>query len=138
MPLSHKSRIAVLALVAATGAGAGWWLFLRFDPHAADSPFPPCLFYSLTHYYCVGCGITRALHALAHGHIGQALAMNPLFVLLLLVSPLVAADMLGWRSRHLQPLMRWFSAPAFWLILLPAYWVARNLPWFPFTALAPG
>jgi hypothetical protein len=24
------------------------------------------------------------------------------------------------------------------MILLPAYWIARNLPWWPFTLLAPG
>jgi hypothetical protein len=29
-------------------------------------------------------------------------------------------------------------APKFWLVLLPAYWVARNLPWPPFSWLAPG
>jgi len=28
--------------------------------------------------------------------------------------------------------------PAFWLTLLPLYWVARNLPWPPFNWLAPG
>ena len=29
-------------------------------------------------------------------------------------------------------------APKLWLAVLPAYWVARNLPWYPFTLLAPG
>ena len=25
-----------------------------------------------------------------------------------------------------------------WVALLLVYWIARNLPWFPFTLLAPG
>ena len=33
--------------------------------------------------------------------------------------------------------LRVLLAPTFWLVLLPAYWIARNLPWFPFTLLAP-
>ena len=44
----------------------------------------------------------------------------------------------GWQPRGLQPLMRVLGEPKFWLVLLPGYWIARNLPWFPFTWLAPG
>ena len=44
----------------------------------------------------------------------------------------------GWNPRWLQPLMRVVMAPKLWLAVLPAYWVARNLPWYPFTLLAPG
>ena len=28
--------------------------------------------------------------------------------------------------------------PKLWLWVLPGYWVARNLPWVPFSLLAPG
>ena len=57
---------------------------------------------------------------------------------LLAASPLLAAWKLGWRPRWLHAPVAVLAEPRFWLVLLPAYWVARNLPWFPFTLLAPG
>lgn len=117
---------------------AGIWALRHFDPNAANSPFPPCSFLAVTGYYCIGCGLTRALHALVHGDVLTALSMNPLAVAMLAVAPLVVGWALGWRPRGLQPLITLLMKPAFWLTLLPLYWVARNLPWPPFAWLAPG
>ena len=73
-----------LALTAAALAAAvGVWLLREFDPNAAHSPFPGCMFRALTGYFCVGCGLTRALHALVHGDLARAFSMNPLAMLLL-------------------------------------------------------
>ena len=83
-------------------------------------------------------GLTRALHALVHGDLGGALSMNPLAVLLIPLVPLMAAWGQGWQPRALRPVMAVVMEPKLWLVLLPAYWVARNLPWLPFTLLAPG
>lgn len=96
------------------------------------------MFHALTGYYCVGCGMTRALHALVHGDLVRAFGMNPLAMLLLPLAPLLVAHAQGWRPRLLEPLMRVALKPGMWLVLLPVYWVARNLPWYPFTLLAPG
>lgn len=41
-------------------------------------PLPLCGFRVLTHIPCPGCGATRCLVALSHGHFRQALAFNPL------------------------------------------------------------
>ena len=49
---------------AAFAAVAGFWLLWHFDPSAPGSRFPACMFRSLTGYYCIGCGMTRMLHAL--------------------------------------------------------------------------
>ena len=125
------------ATAALAAAASGTALLQRYDPNVAGSPFPPCLFHALTGYWCIGCGMTRALHALVHGDLPRAFAMNPLGVLLLPVIPLMVAHSQGWQPRVLEPLMRVLLAPTFWLFLLPAYWIARNLPWFPFTLLAP-
>lgn len=123
---------------AAIAVGAGVWLLRNFDPNAASSPFPPCMFHAFTGWYCVGCGLTRALHALVHGDIAGAFAMNPLGMLLLPLMPLMVAWGQGWHPRLLQPVMAVAMQPKLWLWVLPGYWVARNLPWVPFTLLAPG
>lgn len=39
---------------------------------------PPCLFHLITGYYCPGCGGTRAVRALLHGHILQSLHYHPI------------------------------------------------------------
>ena len=123
---------------AAIAVGAGVWLLRNFDPNAASSPFPPCMFHAFTGLYCIGCGLTRALHALVHGDVAGALGMNPLGVLLLGLVPLMLAWGRGWQPRLLQPVMAVAMQPKLWLWVLPGYWVARNLPWVPFSLLAPG
>ena len=89
---------------------------------------PPCLFHKWTGLHCPGCGNTRALHALLHGHIGASLSYNPLLVpsvallILLLFRPTLA-------QKH-----------GFCLIvavIILTFFFARNLPWWPFTLLAP-
>ena len=138
--MSIPSRALWMAALAsaAVAAGAGVWLLRSFDPNAAGSPFPPCMFRAFTGFYCVGCGLTRALHALVHGDVAGAFGMNPLGVLMLGLVPLMVAWGRGWQPRALRPAMGVLMEPKLWLVLLPAYWVARNLPWFPFTLLAPG
>ena len=89
-----------LALTAAALAAAvGVWLLREFDPNAAHSPFPGCMFRALTGYFCVGCGLTRALHALVHGDLARAFSMNPLAMLLLPAIPMMIAHGQGWRPR---------------------------------------
>ena len=137
--MAARRALWALALVsAAIAAGAGVWLLRTFDPNAAGNPFPPCMFRQFTGLFCIGCGLTRALHALVHGDIAGAFAMNPLAMLMLPLMPLMAAWGQGWQPRVLRPLMTVVMEPKLWLVVLPAYWIARNLPWFPFTLLAPG
>lgn len=137
MTLLTPPRIAFLA-AAATAAAAGTCVLLVADPNAAGSRFPPCMFHLFTGCWCVSCGLTRALHALVHGDLPRAFAMNPLAMLTLPLMPLMVLWSWGWQPARLQPLMRWAMEPRLWLVLLPGYWIARNLPWFPFTLLAPG
>jgi len=56
---------------------------------------PLCPFAILTRHPCPGCGLTRATLALLQGHLGEALHLHPLSVV---VSPLVAAGLVynGW------------------------------------------
>lgn len=124
-------------------AAAGVWVLRVFDPNVAGNFFPPCLFHVFTGLYCPGCGITRALHALVHFDLPRALAMNPLVVVALPLLALMALQ--AWTpsrvlsSRLLSPRVErvLFNGYA-WIAVLLAYWVLRNLPWWPFAWLAPG
>ncbi|WP_082351870.1 DUF2752 domain-containing protein [Xanthomonas oryzae] len=134
-----SKRLLQLSLApAALAAGAGVWIFWKFDPNLPGNPFPPCIFHALTGFYCAGCGMTRALHALAHGDLVTATRMNALAVGLLFLLPWAVLWHLGWQPRRLMPLARLFGSPWLWGTLLPGFWIARNLPWLPFIWLAPG
>lgn len=135
-----RPRVATVALagVGVATAGAGVWLLRTFDPSAPDSPFPACMFYTATGWHCPGCGLTRCLHALAHGDLAQAFSMNPLLLTLLLLTPLFVAWRLAWQPRWLRPVAGWMSTATFWIGLLALYGLARNLPWAAFRWMAPG
>ena len=137
MPALRALPVAGFAAAAMTAA-AGVWLLRHFDPNVATGLFPTCMFHDFTGFYCIGCGMTRMLHALVHGDVLRAFSMNPLAMMLLALSPLLAGWKIGWRPRWLHAPMAVLAEPKFWLMLLPVYWVARNLPWVPFTWLAPG
>jgi Protein of unknown function (DUF2752) len=124
--------------MAALAAIVGIWLLRTYDPNMPGSLFPQCLFKAMTGFHCIGCGLTRAMHALVHGDIAGAFAMNPLAMLVLPLIPLMLLDGRGATPQALKPFMSVVMQPKLWLVLLPAYWIARNLPWWPFTWLAPG
>lgn len=90
--------------------------------------WPPCVFHKLTGLYCPGCGNTRALAALLHGDIAGSLAKN-----ILLIPALITLAILWCKPK--AALNRYFA----WTIsvVVIVFGVARNLPWYPFTLLAP-
>jgi len=132
------TRPRVLLLAATVPLVAAGALVLRVvDPNQPGNLLPRCVFHGLTGLWCPGCGMTRALHALLQGDLPTALHMNPLGMLMLPLLPMMLFWSWGWQPRVLQPLMRWAMDPRVWLAVIPAYWLLRNLPWFPFTLLAP-
>jgi hypothetical protein len=54
-------------------------------PPESSSFYWRCPFHAATGLLCPGCGGTRAVHALVHGHLSEALSLNPLAVVLLVV-----------------------------------------------------
>ncbi|SFN27780.1 Protein of unknown function [Dokdonella immobilis] len=138
--MSWEARLAVFAryplsiIALPVGALLVCGVLLVADPFVDGSILPPCPFHALTHLYCPGCGTTRALHALMHGHLGLALGMNPLAVMAV---PLIPAILL----RPHFPGQKWLARLAdarLWLPAVLAFTVFRNLPWIPFAWLAPG
>ena len=84
----RKLSIALLS-AAAVAAAAVLVLFRYVDPNASDSPLPGCIFSAMTHLYCHGCGVTRALHALAHGDVSGGAGHEPLAVAMTVIGPLM-------------------------------------------------
>jgi len=117
-------------LAAALALLAGGWLYLR-DPRDGAG-FLPCLFQRATGWYCPGCGSQRAVHALLHGRVGEALSHN----LLLWVVLVPLGAVLVWRARRGAAVFSWWWAGPL-IVLLLAFGVLRNVPVAPFTWLAP-
>jgi hypothetical protein len=102
-------------------------LFL-FDP-ARFPIYPACYFHKMTGMLCPGCGATRAMHQLLHGHVGAAMHFNVLFVLLLPAACWVGLShaLAGIQGRAapaaVQPKWLWLA-----LGLMLAFGILRNLP----------
>lgn len=133
---STVERTLAAAGVLAVSAGAS--LVAYFNPTTAGF-FPVCPLYTLTGIHCPGCGLTRGFHALFHGDVLTALHYNALlpvfafvfgFMFVSLVLIIVRGRGLSWRV--FPP-----SAMYGFLILATAFFVLRNLPFYPFTLLAP-
>ena len=100
----------------------------------ASSPYvPPCPLHSIMGLYCPGCGSLRASHAIVHGDIAAAVALNPMLVALAIAAMLHA---LGRRMKISAPgIERRLIASLPWIII--AYGVLRNIPLYPLNLLAP-
>ncbi len=126
-----------MAGVAALGTCA---LLVTVDPAAPGGPYPPCPFRLATGLSCPGCGSLRALSDLLRGDLAGALGHNVLLVAALPVALLaVVALAVGRRLYPAGPRATALRsrAPVALLVLALAFGVARNLPWSPFSGLAP-
>lgn len=100
---------------------------------------PPCPFHWATGLWCPGCGSGRAVRALLTGDILGAINYNPLMMASLpfLAYAAVSAlrrSFLGKGLPRILPGRYWGWVVVF---LVFAYWIARNIPVYPFTILAP-
>jgi hypothetical protein len=134
---TNSHRILWLGLVCAIGIIAITILYL-FDP-TRSGIYAPCIFHRLTGLYCPGCGSTRAIHQLLHGHVIRAFRLNSLMVLSL---PFVACGLLSQflsytRGRRL--LEAAVPSICIWIYLgiVLAFGIARNIPVYPLYLLAP-
>ena len=96
MTLTQRRHLANLLLAAAFLVCAVLLLY----PPASTNFYPACPIHRYLHIDCPGCGATRALAALLHGRIVEALRLNALFVLLL---PVVLAGAIESYRRALLP-----------------------------------
>jgi hypothetical protein len=103
-----------------------------FNP-ATNGFYPVCQFHELTGLNCPGCGATRSLYALLHGHLKLALKDNALFIFSLAAFLVWSVNFTLRKLRnqraavHLPPKVLWaFLAAAV------VFTVLRNLPAFSF------
>ncbi len=134
---SLKLKRIVAGTICLITAGGLYLLYVR-NP-AVPGFFPPCPFLLLTGLYCPGCGALRTLHELMHFHFVHALQLNALVAIA--AAPLgayLAYWLLSFAAivqRPSPPLPG--SAYYAVLLLLLAFWLLRNFPWYPFSLLAP-
>jgi hypothetical protein len=128
-----KRAVFLEAFIWLAGIAIAVWLL---GPEGSASPWlPPCPFHTLTGLDCPGCGSTRALRALLHGHWIAVLDFN----LLLLPGLLMFACGVVQRwSRSIHTLWQHVNRPNVVLVVVLCFWILRNLPFKPFLWLSAG
>ncbi|MGI8788297.1 MAG: DUF2752 domain-containing protein [Pyrinomonadaceae bacterium] len=128
----------VLACAGILAMGTGVFVVGYFNPTTAGF-FPVCPLHELTGLNCPGCGLTRGFHALFHGDVTTALHYNALLPALAFVFAylLVSMSLTAIRGRGLSWKFFTPSATYGFLIVALVFFVLRNLPFYPFTFLAP-
>ena len=114
-------------------------LFIYYHKPLDGQSFLRCPFYSLSGLFCPGCGSLRAFYQLLHGRFLQAWDLNPL--MLLFLPFLVYAFFREGLSLMANRTSSGPFIPAliikFILIIILAYCILRNIPFYPFNLLAP-
>ncbi len=90
----------------------------------------PCIFFEVTHLYCPGCGITRALKSLIVLDFYQAFRYNILVTLLTPFLILYLLNLCVFKSKYKIPQFIWYLI----LVVTILFWVLRNTYSFKFLA----
>ena len=126
-------RSTVIAIWSLLVAGATY-LFV-FEPGKTGF-FPICIFRFLTGLQCPGCGTTRALHQILHGHFLTALTLNPLVFIAIpfLLFAFLRYTVIALRGGVPRP--NALPAPYIYAIffVVLSFWIFRNTPLYPFVS----
>src|SRR5467141_3420786 len=121
--MNAVTRMRAVACVALAGAA----ILYRFPPERYDF-YPLCPVFRYLHVYCPGCGATRALAALLHARVAEALHYNALAVLLVPVL-LAYFAVAYWKARR-DEVFTWPRVPVMGLttllVMSAAFGVLRN------------
>lgn len=114
------------------------FLFFFVNPSNVNF-FPKCPLYVTTGLYCPGCGSQRATHQLLHLNILGVLQQNILYLLgvLLIGYHLIVTSLNLFFKKHIYNYMYHPKTPIIILIIVVVFWILRNIPYYPFTLLAP-
>lgn len=116
-------KLRIVACASLVGAAILYW----FPPERYHF-YPQCPIFQYLHVYCPGCGATRALAALLHARIAEALHYNALVVLL--VPVLLAYFAVAYWKAQRDAVFTWPRVPAMGLtallVMSAAFGVIRN------------
>ena len=127
-PRFTKQEWITFGVLLVLGAAACAVLLLAPPGSPRAKWLPKCMLYKWTGLYCPGCGATRALSALLHGDVKASLHNNVLLIplsvtlIVLIVKPGISLK---------RPVAIAIAA------IVIGFAVLRNLPFAPFTYLAP-
>lgn len=136
--LKSSTAERVLAGAGIFAIGAGALIVGYFNPTTAGF-FPVCPLHEMTGLNCPGCGLTRGFHALLNGDIFSALGYNALLPVFGFVFAYLSLSLflMAIRGRGLSWKFFTPTTTYIFLIIVAAFFVLRNLPFYPFTLLAP-
>jgi len=114
------------------------FLFFYVNPSNVNF-FPKCPLYATTGIYCPGCGSQRATHQLLHLNILGVLQQNILYLfgVLLIAYHLIVTSLNLFFKKHIYNYIYHPKTPIIILIIVIVFWILRNIPYYPFTLLAP-
>ena len=101
--------------------------------------FPKCPLYVTTGIYCPGCGSQRATHQLLQLNFIGVLQQNVLYFLgiLILGYHLIVTGINSFLKKNIYNYIYHPKTPIILLIIIIIYWILRNIPYYPFSLLAP-
>ena len=128
MKFSRK-QLTILAIPAAILLIAALAAAYAMEPGNTVQRFmPKCPFHQLTGMHCPGCGGTRAVHTLLHGHPLKSMRYNAILL------PGTICALLIWKYPQLQCNKPFALTIA---VIFVLFFIFRNIPCYPFTLLAP-
>ena len=132
MPTEFMYRRSTLAAIYLLLIAGSVYLFL-FEPGRTGF-FPVCMFRLVTGLTCPGCGTTRALHQILHGHFLEAFMLNPLLLLAIpfLLFAFVRYSLMVLRGgpARKNALPAQYIYALFFIVV--GFWIFRNTPFYPF------
>ncbi len=110
-----------------------------FSNPSGSNYFPKCPFYTLTGFYCPGCGSQRALHQLLHFKIIETLNYNALYILGLgtIIYNILINALNVYFNKNYYNILYHPKTPIIIGIIIVLFWVLRNIDIYPFNILAP-
>lgn len=135
--LAMRVRAIVPPAMVALGACAGCAVIAWANPTEPGNPLPVCPTKLVLGIDCPGCGSLRMIYSVMHGNLAAAAHYNAvsLVVLPLLLLALVTWTIGRWRGRTVRSWQHWRWTPTVSLVVFFGWFLARNIPFEPFTSL---
>lgn len=135
--INKPVKYTLIAFAVLIGLGFVY-IYYKINPAGQDW-MPKCPFHSMTGMHCPGCGSQRAIHDFLHGNIIDGFRHNVLIGLgiLVLFYKLVLIIRSKYYPQKKKNLLYDPKTPWVIFIVIVSFWIMRNIPYEPFSFLAP-